>query len=222
MAFHFAKPADFKFEAGQSMNVSLIDPPESDGKGNARTFSIVSAPYENGLVVATRMRDTAFKRVLKAMPAGGRVSLRGPAGKFTLDGADARPAVFLAGGIGVTPFVSMLRHAAQSRLERDLWLFYSNRRPEDAAFLDELAALAQRNPRYRFVGTMVEMAKSSRPWSGETGILDRAMLVRHLKGLAAFVYYVAGPPGLVEAMQKMLADAGVKDEAIRTDEFFGY
>lgn len=222
MAFHFAKPADFKFEAGQSMNVSLIDPPESDGKGNARTFSIVSAPYENGLVVATRMRDTAFKRVLKAMPAGGRVSLRGPAGKFTLDGADARPAVFLAGGIGVTPFVSMLRHAAQSRLERDLWLFYSNRRPEDAAFLDELAALPQRNLRYRFVGTMVEMAKSSRPWSGETRILDRAMLVRHLKGLAAFVYYVAGPPGLVEAMQKMLADAGVKDEAIRTDEFFGY
>lgn len=222
MAFRFAKPADFKFEAGQSMNLSLIDPPETDGKGNARTFSIVSSPDESGLVVATRMRDTAFKRVLESMPAGGRVSLRGPAGKFTLDGADARPAVFLAGGIGITPFVSMLRHAAHSRLERDLWLFYSNRRPEDAAFLDELAALPQRNLRYRFVGTMVEMAKSSRPWSGETGILDRAMLERHLKGLAAFVYYVAGPPGLVEAMQKMLADAGVKDEAIRTDEFFGY
>jgi len=222
MAFRFARPADFRFEAGQSMNLSLIDPPETDGKGNARTFSIVSAPHESVLVVATRMRDTAFKRVLKSMPAGGRVSLRGPAGKFTLDGADARPAVFLAGGIGITPFVSMLRHAAHSRLERDLWLFYSNRRPEDAAFLDELAALPQRNPRCRFVGTMVEMAKSSRAWSGETGFLDRAMLERHLKDLAAFIYYVAGPPGLVEAMQKMLTDAGVKDEAIRTDEFFGY
>src|SRR6266568_937201 len=112
MAFHFAKPADFKFTAGQSMNVSLMDPPETDAKGNARTFSIVSAPHENELVIATRMRDTAFKRVLKAMPAGGRVSLRGPAGMFTLDPADDRPAVFLAGGIGVTPFVSMLREAA--------------------------------------------------------------------------------------------------------------
>jgi ferredoxin-NADP reductase len=222
MAFHFAKPADFKFQAGQSMNVSLIDPPETDGKGNARTFSIVSAPCETELAVATRMRDTAFKRVLKSMPTGGRVGLRGPAGKFTLDGTDARPAVFLAGGIGITPFLSMSRQAAHDRLARDIWMFYSNRRPEDAAFLDELAALPRRNPRYRFVGTMVEMAKSSRPWSGETGFLDRTMLERHLKDLTASVYYVAGPPGLVESMQKMLTDAGVGDDAIRTDEFFGY
>ncbi len=222
IAFHFARPAEFKFEAGQSVNVSLIDPPETDHKGNSRSFSLVSAPYETELVIATRMRDTAFKRSLKAMPAGGRIRLRGPAGNFTLDRADARPAVFLAGGIGITPFVSMSRQAAHDRLGRDLWLFYSNRRPEDAAFLDELVALPRRNPRYRFVGTMVEMAKSSRPWSGETGFLDRTMLERHLKDLAAFVYYVAGPPGLVEAMRNMLADAGVKDDAIRTDEFYGY
>jgi ferredoxin-NADP reductase len=222
MAFHFAKPADFKFKPGQSMNVSLIDPPETDGKGNARTFSIVSAPHEAELVIATRMRDTAFKRVLKKMPAGGRVGLRGPAGVFTLDAADTRPAVFLAGGIGVTPFVSLLRDAAHSRLARSLWLFYSNRRPEDAPFLEELAALPNRNPRCRFVGTMVEMDKSSRPWSGETGFLDRAMLERHLKGLAAYVYYIAGPPGLVDGMQKMLIGAGVLEDAIRTDEFFGY
>jgi ferredoxin-NADP reductase len=222
MAFHFAKPAGFKFQAGQSMNVSLIDPPETDGKGNSRTFSIASAPYESELAIATRMRDTAFKRVLKAMPARGRVGLRGPAGIFTVDPADARPAVFLAGGIGVTPFLSLSRQAAHDRLARDIWLFYSNRRPEDAPFLDELAALPQRNPRFRFVGTMVEMDKSSRRWSGETGFLDRAMLERHLKALAASVYYVAGPPGLVEAMVKMLTDAGVEDEAIRTDEFLGY
>ena len=222
MAFHFAKPAGFKFTAGQSMNVSLIDPPETDAKGNARTFSIVSAPHENELVIATRMRDTAFKRVLKSMQSGRRMQLRGPAGKFTLDGADTRPAVFLAGGIGITPFMSMSRQAAHDRLARDIWLFYSNRRPEDAAFLDELAALPRGNPRYRFVGTMVEMAKSSRPWSGETGFLDRVMLERHLKDLSAFVYYMAGPPGLVEAMQKMLIEAGVKEDAIHTDEFFGY
>jgi len=222
MAFHFAKPADFEFEPGHSVNVSLIDPPETDHKGNSRSFSLVSAPYQTELVIATRIRDTAFKRSLKAMPAGGRIHLRGPAGKFTLDGADARPAVFLAGGIGITPFVSMSRQAARSRLARDLWLFYSNRRPEDAAFLDELLALPRANPRYRFVGTMTEMEKSSRPWSGEKGFLDRAMLERHLKDLAASVYYVAGPPGLVETMQKMLAAAGVEDESIRTDEFYGY
>jgi ferredoxin-NADP reductase len=222
MAFHVARPAGFRFTAGQSMNVSLVDPPETDAKGNARTFSIVSAPHESELVIATRMRDTAFKRVLKAMPAGGRIGLRGPAGLFTLDPADERSAVFLAGGIGVTPFVSMLREAAHARLARDIWLFYSNRRPEDAAFLEELTALPERNPRCRFVGTMVEMDKSSRPWSGETGFLDLAMLERHLEDLGACVYYVAGPPGLVEAMQKMLLGAGIAEGAIHTDEFFGY
>jgi len=222
MAFHFVKPTGFDFKAGQSMTVALVDPPETDAKGNRRNFSIVSAPFEGELAIATRMRDTAFKRVLKAMPAGGRVSLRGPAGLFTLDPADARPAVFLAGGIGVTPFVSMLREAAHSRLARDLWLFYSNRRPEDSAFLDELSALPRRHSRCHFVGTMVEMDKSSRPWSGETGFLDRAMLERHLNGLAACVYYVAGPPGLVEAMQKMLIGAGIAEDAIHTDEFLGY
>jgi ferredoxin-NADP reductase len=222
MAFRFAKPAGFAFKPGQSMNVSIIEPPETDAKGNARTFSIVSAPHENELVIATRMRDTAFKRVLKGMAAGGRVGLRGPAGLFTLDPTDSRPAVFLAGGIGVTPFVSMLRDAAQSGLARDLWLFYSNRRPEDAAFLEELMSLPKRNPKIRFVGTMVEMDKSSRTWNGERGFLDRAMLERHLKSLSGAVYYIAGPPGLVEAMQKMLLAAGVAEDAIHTDEFIGY
>jgi ferredoxin-NADP reductase len=222
MAFHLAKPSGFDFKPGQSMNVSLIDPPETDARGNARTFSIVSAPHEDELVIATRMRDTAFKRTMRGMSQGGRVGLRGPAGLFTLDPADSRPAVFLAGGIGVTPFVSMLRHAAHSALARDLWLFYSNRRPEDAAFLDELTGLPKRNPRIHFVGTMVEMDKSSRPWTGERGFLDRAMLERHLRSLAGHVFYVAGPPGLVEAMQKMLTSAGVAEDAIHTDEFFGY
>src|SRR5256886_5559722 len=104
MAFHFAKPAGFKLTAGQSMDMPLIDAAETDAKGNSRTFSIVSAPYESELVISTRMRDTAFKRVLKAMPAGGRVGLRGPAGHFTLGPAHARSAGFLLGGIGGTPF----------------------------------------------------------------------------------------------------------------------
>ncbi len=222
MAFRFAKPAGLDYKAGQSMNVGLIDPPETDAKGKRRNFSIVSAPFEGELVIATRMRDTAYKRVLKTMPMGTKVQLRGPGGKLILDGNDSRPAVLLAGGIGITPFVSMLRQAAHDQLPHKLFLFYSNRRPEDAAFLDELGGLQRSNPNYRFVGTMTEMEKSARSWKGETGFIDKAMLARHVEDISRAVHYMAGPPAMVEAMQKMLAEAGVNSENIRSDEFFGY
>jgi ferredoxin-NADP reductase len=222
MSFHFAKPARFEFKAGQSMNVTLVNPPETDGKGNSRTFSIVSAPSENSLVIATRMRDTAFKRVLKTMPARAKVQLRGPAGEFTLDEGSTRPAAFLAGGIGITPFVSMLRQAANEGLPRKLYLFYSNRRPEDAAFLGELQQLQTRNPNYRFIGTMTDMEKSLQPWNGERGFVDKDMLARCVDDIAAPIYYIAGPPAMVDAMQNMLVGSGVKAEQIRTDEFYGY
>lgn len=222
MAFRFAKPADFHFTAGNAANLTLLEPPQTDGKGNTRTFSIVSAPSESELMFATRMRDSAFKRVLKDAPAGTRARLAEPSGEFTLDAADARTAVFLAGGIGITPFVSMSRHAANERLARPIWLFYSNRRPEDAPFLDELIALEGRNPNFHVVGTMTDMNHSARPWSGERGFVDQAMLQRHLGDLSTAVYYIAGPPAMVEAMQQMLAAAGVSADAIRTDEFYGY
>ena len=222
MAFRFAKPAGFAFAAGQSLNLGLIDPPETDAKGNRRAFSIVSAPEEGELVIATRMRDTAFKRVLKTMSPGARVHVLGPAGKFTLEPGESAPAVFLAGGIGITPFVSMLRHAAGARLPRKLHLVYSNRWPEDAAFLEELIELRSRNPNYRVTGTMAEMEKSRRPWQGERGFIDKAMLARALGDLAVPTYYIAGPPAMVQAMLALLTDADVAREHVHTDEFFGY
>jgi ferredoxin-NADP reductase len=222
MAFRFAKPAGFGFTPGNAVNLTLVDPPQTDSKGNTRTFSIVSAPSEPELEFATRIRDSAFKQVLKSAPAGMRARLGKPGGTFTLDPADARPVVFLAGGIGITPFVSMSRHAAKERLARPVWLFYSNHRPEDAPFLAELSALERRNPNYCFVGTMTEMEKSARPWDGERGFIDRPMLERHLGDASIAVYYIAGPPALVEAMQQMLSGAGVGDDAVHTDEFYGY
>jgi ferredoxin-NADP reductase len=222
MAFHFAKPAGFQFSAGQSVRLTLIDPPETDAKGNTRPFSVASAPSEDHLMIATRMRDSAFKRVLKSMTARGKVQISGPAGRFSLDEGATRPCAFLAGGIGITPFISMLRQAAAERSRRKFYLFYGNRRPEDAAFLDELRELHARNPNYRLIATMAEMEKSRQPWPGETGLIGKDLLARHLEDFAAPAYYIAGPPAMVETMQEMLARAGVDAEDVRTDEFYGY
>src|SRR5258708_12609006 len=109
MAFHLSKPAGFDFKAGQSMTVALVDPPETDAKGNRRNLSIVSAPFEQELAIATRMRDTAFKRVLKTVPMGTKVHLRGPGGKLVLDGNDSTPALLLPARIPTPPSPSIPR-----------------------------------------------------------------------------------------------------------------
>ena len=221
MAFHFAKPAGFAFAAGQSIDLTLVDPPETDAEGNVRTFTIACAPSDPDLVIATRLRDTAFKRVLRSMPLGTNVQAEGPDGSFTLHEDAGRPAVFLTGGIGITPFRSIVRDAISRKLPHPLWLFYSNNRPEDAAFLAELEQMAATSATLKFMPTMTDMAKSTHPWHGTTGVIDREMIASRLP-LIGPVYYVAGPPAMVTAMHKMLVDAGIKEPDIRSEEFAGY
>ncbi len=222
MAFSFEKPAGFHFKPGQFIEVTLLDPPETDAEGDIRAFSLASAPFEAELMVATRMRDTAFKRVLRSLPIGTEVTIDGPHGLFTLHDDATRPSIFLMGGIGITPVRSIILQAAHERLPRELCVLYSNRRPADAAFLEELEEAQRRNPHYRLVATMTQPERSHAPWKGETGHVNRAMLAKHIRDLAAPTYYVSGPPEMVRAMQAMLSEAGVSHGHIRTEEFPGY
>ncbi|HEY5331293.1 MAG TPA: FAD-dependent oxidoreductase [Acidobacteriaceae bacterium] len=222
MAFHFAKPEGFTFTPGQAGDFSLDNPPETDAEGNKRSFSLAGAPYEEDLIVATRMRDTAFKRSLKIVPLGTEFTLDAPWGELTLHSDASVPAVFLTGGIGITPVRSIVLQATRDKLPRKLILFYSNRRPEDAAFLDELQQAEKENPNFKLVACMTKMEDSAQPWHGETGTIDRAMLDKHLDGLGTPIYYISGPPAMVSAMQKTLGDAGVKAANVRAEEFSGY
>ena len=211
-AFRFENPSGFAFKAGQSANFVLLEPPAEPNSAR-RTFSLASAPYENELLVATRMREGShFKRALKSLPAGSKVRLVGPLGDMTLHDDPARAAVFIAGGIGITPFRSMLRQAEQDGLGHRLYLAYSNRRREHAAFLDELQALERRNPRFRLLAPMTDAE----------GMLDEEKLKRFAGEAATPVYYLAGPPAMVEAMKAILARNGVAAGDVRSEEFFGY
>ncbi len=222
MAFHFEKPAGFLYKAGQFADFTLINPPETDAEGNTRGFSLASTPYEKDLTIATRMRDTAFKRVMKELPYETQLKLDAPYGSFTLHKNAAIPAVFLTGGIGITVVRSILLEAIHQAVPRLLVLFYANRRPEDAAFLAELSTVAAQNPHFTFVPTMTKMELSRKAWAGETGYITKDMLERYLDDLTAPIYYSTGPATLVAAMRKTLTEARVDEDMIRTEEFTGY
>ena len=222
MSFYFEKPAGFQFIPGQFADFTLIDPPETDAEGSIRTFSIASAPHETDLMIATRMRDTAFKRVLKSMPLGASISLDGPQGEFALRASSPRTSILLAGGIGITPFRSMALDASTSRHAHRLLLIYSNHRPEDAAFLSELENVAATNKNFTLVATMTDMQKSKLAWAGATGVIDDRMLARLSANVESPLYFVAGPPAMVAALKKTLVNAGVKEDDVRAEDFSGY
>jgi ferredoxin-NADP reductase len=219
LAFRFARPAGFTFRAGQAVNLGHIDPPETDAKGNSRTFSLASAPSDESLQVATRMRDTAFKRVLGSLAPGATLKLRGPMGNFTLPDDASQPVVLLAGGIGITPFMSMLREEERRGSKRARVLLYSNRSPADAPFLAELGRLARPGTGLRMVSAITENAPAPGTWGG---IADPEFLRRELHDAAGATYYLAGPPGMVGALRKALGAMGVEPARILTDEFYGY
>ncbi len=221
MAFRFAKPADWTYRAGQFVDITLLDPPETDSEGNTRGFSISSAPREGVIMITTRLRDTAFKRVLQSMSLGTAVKIEGPFGDLRLHHA-ARPAVVLTGGIGITPFRSILIETIRpGGLPYPVVVFYANRRPQDAAFLAELRELAREDPNLTFLPTMSGLDAAD-AWEGERGHIDASMLRRHLEGLTDSIYYLTGPPAMVHGLRTMLVDAGVDEDDIRTEEFTGY
>src|ERR1700675_4847178 len=122
----------YEFRAGQ--HADFVFGSEGD---NSRTFSLASSPLDKEpIMVAMRMRKTAFKSALKAAAIGTKFIVSRPRGSFTLHKDITRPAVFLAGGIGISPIRSILRCAIQERLRHKLYLFYSNREADDAAFIE--------------------------------------------------------------------------------------
>ena len=208
------------FTAGQYFWVTLLDPPYDDEKGPRRHISVVTSPTERGVLgLCTRLRDSAFKRSLVALPVGTDVDVEQPKGSFLLPEDADREYVFIAGGIGITVFRSMLRFIADKGLPHRVTLVYSNRDRESTPFLDELIEIERGNPNIRVVATMTE----DPAWDGETRRIGPDLLRDHLDGdLASYTYLVAGPPAMVEAMVEMLTGAGIPEEQIRPDRFSGY
>jgi len=200
MAFHFSKPDGFTYRAGQYADYTLKNPPETDSEGDKRTFSFASSPFEPDLMIATRLRDTAFKRVLKNMPEGTELTMEGPFGSLVLPKSSDKPAVFLTGGVGATLVRSMVAEATHDTIDQ--------------------TALAEQNKNFTFVPTMTDAG--DQPWDGARGPIDLEMLKKYLSNITNAIYFLSGTGEMVGAMRRMLMAAGVERTSIRSDLFVGY
>jgi ferredoxin-NADP reductase len=208
------------FRPGQYFFVTLPNIGRDDDKGLRRHISVVTSPNEKGVLgLATRLRDSAFKQTLAELPVGTEVDVEPPKGQFALPEETSRPLVFIAGGIGITVFRSMLRYIHEERLPYRVTLIYSNRDRESTAFLDELHELEGELPDFRLILTMTDDSG----WDGETRRIDAGFIKDYLgENLNDFTFVAAGPPAMAEGVQEALAEAGVSEENVIAARFSGY
>jgi ferredoxin-NADP reductase len=208
------------FRPGQYFFVTLPDVGHEDERGLRRHITVVTSPNEEGILgLATRLRDSAFKHTLAELSVGAEVEVEPPKGDFALPEDTSRPLIFLAGGIGITVFRSMLRYIREEGLPHRVTLIYSNRDRQSTAFLDELRELDDGLPEFRLVLTMTQ----DPDWEGETRKIDAQFLKDYVgDALEEYTFMVAGPPQMVESMKTELAAAGVNEEHVLAQRFSGY
>ena len=207
------------YRPGNYFWVELPDRGYQDEKGLRRHISLVTSPTEVGVVgLATRLRDSAFKRTLAELEVGDEVDVEEPKGSFLLPENTSVHYVFIAGGIGITVFRAMLRYIADTELPYRVTLVYSNSDRESAAFLDELEELEERIDGLHVILTMTD----DTGWEGESRRVDAEMLRDRLGDLDGVQFLVAGPPAMTEAVADSLHGAGVPEDGVLVGKFSGY
>ena len=237
MSFKFNKQNDrlenkilFDYTAGQ---FAFFDIGEvyNDPKGPIRHFTISSSPTENFIMFSTRIRDSPYKKRLSTLQEGAKVKVRGPEGQFVLHQDYSKPAVFLSGGIGVTPFRSMIKYATDRQLPTRIIMFDSNRDRGNILFRKDFDDWEKVNKNLKIIYTIDENEQhkqslsTANDWKGEYGRINKAMILKYIDTnvLNNSILYICGPPGMLKAMQALLQeDLNIPKERIKVEEFTGY
>jgi ferredoxin-NADP reductase len=208
------KPAGFSFHPTQFTFLSL----KTDQGLDVRPMSIATSPTRPNLEYAVRIGDSGFKRAFASLRPGDGVGVQGPFGHFIL--REDRPAVLLAGGIGITPLKGMAEYASDRALPVPVRLVYSNRTEKDIAYRAELEDLEARNPRFRVLHTLT--GKAAKEWKGSVGRIGAGHLAEAAQDLSRPVFYICGKPGMVAEMLRLLSDSSVPEADVMVEVFRGY
>lgn len=232
MSFRFSRKDDQSYQAGQFYVVNLGT--TEDPKGPTRAFTIASSPTEKDIIlISTRIRDTPFKQKLSTLENGAAIQVAGPAGDFILPDDNSGSVVFLSGGIGVTPFRSMVKYATDKQLPLKITMFDSNRNKANILYKDEFDSWTKLNKNLRIIHTVTgeepegvsSVALATGDWNGERGQINKAMLSKYLtkETLDKSLFYICGPPAMLKGITNLLQnDLKVSKDNIKTEEFTGY
>ncbi len=205
---------------GQYLFYTLDKLDFSDDRGKQRHFTISSSPTEQGIVMfTTRMRGSGFKETLRHAEPGYELACGTPAGSFVLPEGEGMRHIFLAGGIGITPYRSMVRYAADKKIPLDAVLFTFNHSSADIVFREELDSISRQIPTFKPVHVLTSPGPD---WTGERGRLDENLLRKYAGDLSSCLFWLSGPPAMVTADEPLLQQIGIPREAVHVDRFVGY
>ncbi|HVX28873.1 MAG TPA: FAD-binding oxidoreductase [Nitrolancea sp.] len=219
--FAFALPQPLAFAPGQYMEWTL-GLPHADSRGNRRYFTLASSPTERLLHLGVKFyeRGSAFKQALSSLDGQTTVLAGQIAGDFTLPPNPRLKLAFIAGGIGITPFRSMLKYLIDTNQRRDIILIYANRTTADIVYRDVLND-AQRRLGIPVIHTLTDLSAVPDDWTGNVGRADAEMIVREIPDYRDRIFFLSGPPAMVRSNEQALLSLGVRRRQIKKDFFPG-
>ena len=208
----------FSFKSGQYITIRLIDPIEYDYKNNIRSYSIVNPPHiKDEITVLLRLSDSGFSKNIINIKEGTIVSVSDAMGNLNIEKNVNYTDVFIAGGVGVTPFKSIIEDLLNSGHSNEIILFYSNRKRSGTAFLNDFLDLANKHNNFKFIPVIDDI--SDKEWKFEKGFIDINMLEKYITDMSNPVFHIVGPPQMVNSVINILEKNGVKEERIRTERY---
>jgi ferredoxin-NADP reductase len=211
------KGSGFEFEPGQYAKITLLEPIYNDDEGNSRLFSISTSPTKDYLMFTTRALDSAFNKNILELPIGTKASISEPGGNTVLHKDSGIPAVFLIGGIGITPVRCMVEYIVESKLPYSATLFYSNPDAESMAFFGDFENWAKTYTGFKFIPAIDD--KTNKDWKYEFGYINKELILKNIPDINKPIYYIVGPLAMVDAMESLLLGMGISSEKIKLERF---
>jgi ferredoxin-NADP reductase len=214
-SFRFPRPEALNYKPGQFFFVTL----RHEGKELKHHFSFSSSPTEKDHFEFTKkLSESEYSTALRALKESDWAAIDAPYGQFTFEGEYERVAM-LAGGIGVTPFIGICKYCTDLKLPSKITLVYGNKTENDIAFRKELDQMQTQNQNLKVIHTLNEPPKD---WRGKSGFITADMLKEILPEYNNTMFYICGPPAMVQAMQNTLSKLEIPQTKQKVEYFVGY